>query len=65
MVVEGQRMGSMIERALAPWAQRVRERANLPAEFVDVAMPGGRIAPNLVKRGIKGRRVLVCGGGKP
>lgn len=33
MVVEGQRMGSMIERALAPWAQRVRERANLPVRL--------------------------------
>lgn len=26
-------MGSMIERALAPWAQRVRERANLPVRL--------------------------------
>jgi ABC-type transport system substrate-binding protein len=31
----------------------------LPATFVNVAMPGGQIAPNLAKQGITGQRVLT------
>ena len=54
---------SIIEEVQPRWLSFLNGQADfldrLPAEFVDVAMPGGRIAPNLVKQGIKGRRVLV------
>ena len=54
---------SIIEEVQPRWLSFLNGQADflerLPAEFVDVAMPGGRIAPNLVKKGIKGRRVLV------
>ena len=54
---------SIIEEVQPRWLSFLNGQADfldrLPAEFVDVAMPGGRIAPNLAKRGIKGRRVLV------
>jgi ABC-type transport system substrate-binding protein len=32
----------------------------MPPEFIDIAMPGGRIAPHLAKRGIRGRRTLTA-----
>ena len=54
---------SIIEEVQPRWLSFLNGQADfldrLPAEFVDVAMPGGRIAPNLLKQGIKGRRVLV------
>lgn len=37
-------MGSMMERVLAPWAQRVRERANLPARLSWGADDGAGLA---------------------
>lgn len=30
----------------------------VPAEFVDQAMPGGQVAPNLARKGIQGRRMV-------
>jgi len=31
----------------------------MPPEFIDIAMPGGKTAPHLVKRGIRGKRTLT------
>ena len=54
---------SIIEEVQPRWLSFLNGQADfldrLPAEFVDVAMPGGRVAPHLAKQGIKGRRVLV------
>jgi ABC-type transport system substrate-binding protein len=30
----------------------------MPAEFIDVAMPNGRIAPNLARQGVRGYRIV-------
>jgi ABC-type transport system substrate-binding protein len=34
------------------------DHVQLPAEFTEVAMPGGRLAPHLAKRGIRAERVV-------
>ena len=31
----------------------------MPPEFIDIAMPGGKIAPHLARRGIRGKRTLT------
>jgi ABC-type transport system substrate-binding protein len=54
---------SIIEENQPRWLSFVNGQANflerLPPDFVNVAMPGGQTAPNLVKRGIRGQRVLT------
>jgi len=54
---------AIIEEVQPRWLSFLNGQADfidrLPAEFIDVAMPGGRVAPNLGKQGIRGRRVLV------
>ena len=54
---------SIIEESQPRWLSFLNGEADLvdrvPAEFIDVAMPGGRIAPNLAKRGVSGQRVLT------
>ena len=54
---------SIIEEDQPRWLSFLNGQSNflerLPAEFVNVAMPGGKTAPNLVKRGIQGQRVLT------
>ncbi|WP_245478856.1 ABC transporter substrate-binding protein [Rubrivivax rivuli] len=54
---------SIIEESQPRWLSFLNGEADLldrvPAEFIDMAMPGGVIAPNLAKRGVRGRRVLT------
>ena len=54
---------SIIEEVQPRWLSFLNGQADLmdrvPAEFIDVAMPGGQVAPNLARRGIRGRRVLL------
>jgi ABC-type transport system substrate-binding protein len=54
---------SIIEESQPRWLSFLNGQANflerLPEDFVNVAMPGGRTAPNLVKQGIRGQRVLT------
>lgn len=54
---------SIIEEAQPRWLSFLNGQSNflerLPSEFVNVAMPGGKTAPNLVKQGIHGQRVLT------
>ena len=35
------------------------DMVSLPAEFTDVALPGGRLAPHLAKRGMRAERVVM------
>ncbi|MCW5609659.1 MAG: bicyclomycin resistance protein [Rubrivivax sp.] len=53
---------SIIEEAQPRWLSFLNGEADLiervPAEFSDLAMPGGVIAPNLAKAGVRGERVL-------
>jgi ABC-type transport system substrate-binding protein len=53
---------SIIEEAQPRWLSFLNGQsdliANLPFEFIDVAMPGGRVAPNLARQGIVGHKVL-------
>jgi ABC-type transport system substrate-binding protein len=55
---------SIIEAEQPRWLSFLNGQADLidrlPNEFIDVGMPGGRVAPNLAKRGIRGQRVLVA-----
>jgi ABC-type transport system substrate-binding protein len=54
---------SIIEESQPRWLSFLNGEADLldrvPAEFIDMAMPGGVIAPNLAKQGVRGRRVLT------
>ncbi len=54
---------SIIEESQPRWLSFLNGQANflerLPEDFVNVAMPGGRTAPNLLKQGIRGQRVLT------
>ncbi len=54
---------SIIEEAQPRWLSFLNGEADLldrvPAEFIDMAMPGGVIAPNLARQGVRGRRVLT------
>ncbi len=54
---------SIIEEGQPRWLSFLNGEADLldrvPAEFIDMAMPGGVIAPNLAKQGVRGRRVLT------
>lgn len=53
---------SIIEEVQPRWLSFLNEQTDLiertPAEFIDVAMPGGRLAPNLARRGIQAERTL-------
>ena len=53
---------SIIEEAQPRWLSFLNGQSDLaavPQEFVPVAMPGGKLAPNLAKKGIQGWRVLM------
>ena len=54
---------SIIEEQQPRWLSFLNGQADfidrLPNDFIDVAMPGGKLAPNLAKQGITGKRVLV------
>ena len=53
---------SVIEEAQPRWLTFLNERIDLlavPQEFAAQALPGGKLAPNLAKRGIQGWRTLV------
>ncbi len=54
---------SIIEESQPRWLSFLNGQANflerLPEDFVNVAMPGGKTAPNLLKQGIRGQRVLT------
>jgi len=54
---------SIIEEAQPRWLSFLNGQGNflerLPADFVNIAMPGGKTAPNLAKQGIRGQRVLT------
>ncbi len=53
---------SIIEESQPRWLSFLNAQSDLieevPADFINVAMPHGQVAPNLAKRGINGRRVL-------
>ena len=52
----------IVEEAQPRWLSFLNAEADLidrvPPEFIDLAMPGGTVAPNLARRGIRGQRVL-------
>ena len=54
---------SIIEEQQPRWLSFLNGQADfidrLPNDFIDVAMPGGQVAPNLAKQGITGKRVLT------
>jgi len=54
---------SIIEEAQPRWLAFVGGQHDLidrlPAEFINVAMPGGKVAPNLAKQGVRGQLTLV------
>ncbi len=52
---------SIIEESQPRWLAFLNGQldfVNVPGEFVSQAVPGGKIAPNLAKRGMRGYRVL-------
>jgi ABC-type transport system substrate-binding protein len=53
---------SVIEEEQPRWLSFLQGRHDfieqMPAEFIDVAMPNGRVAPNLAKQGVKGYRIV-------
>lgn len=52
----------VIEEAQPRWLSFLNAQIDLlavPQEFVPVAMPGGKLAPHLAKKGVQGWRVLV------
>ncbi|MFO1326243.1 MAG: ABC transporter substrate-binding protein [Rubrivivax sp.] len=54
---------SIIEENQPRWLSFLNGEANfierVPGEFINVAYPGGRVAPHLARRGISGQRGLV------
>ncbi len=54
---------SVIEEAQPRWLSFLNGQHDLierlPGEFINVAMPGGKVAPHLAKKGVKGQRTLV------
>jgi ABC-type transport system substrate-binding protein len=54
---------SIIEENQPRWLSFLNGQSDfierVPGEFVNVAFPGGRVAPHLAKRGIQGQRQLV------
>jgi ABC-type transport system substrate-binding protein len=55
---------SIIDESQPRWLSFLNGEANfverVPAAFISAAMPGGKVAPNLAKRGITGKRVLAA-----
>jgi ABC-type transport system substrate-binding protein len=52
---------SIIEEAQPRWLSFLSGQADLvqvPPEFIDQAMPGGKVAPHLARSGVRGARVL-------
>ena len=52
---------SIIEEAQPRWLAFLNGQLDMiavPAEFISTAMPGGKLAPNLAKKGMRGYRVL-------
>jgi ABC-type transport system substrate-binding protein len=53
---------SIIDEAQPRWLTFLKQESDLleevPPEFIGLAMPGGQVAPNLAKQGIKGYRML-------
>ncbi len=53
---------SIIEEPQPRWLSFLNEQTDfcerVPEEFIATAMPGGRVAPNLAKRGMQGLRVV-------
>ncbi|HEY4067454.1 MAG TPA: ABC transporter substrate-binding protein [Burkholderiaceae bacterium] len=56
---------SIVEQGQPRWLSFVNGEADLiqrvGADFISLAMPGGHVAPNLAKRGIRGYRQLEAG----
>ena len=53
---------SIIEEAQPRWLAFLNGQIDytaVPSEFVSIAMPGGQVAPNLARQGIRGRRTLA------
>jgi ABC-type transport system substrate-binding protein len=53
---------AVIDESQPTWLAFLNDEADLvvlPAEFTDVALPGGRIAPHLARRGIRAERVAL------
>ena len=54
---------SIIEEAQPRWLSFLNGQHDyidrLPPEFIEVAMPGGRVAPHLAKQGVRGAITLV------
>ncbi len=53
---------SVIEEAQPRWLSFLNgqiDHVAVPQEFASIAMPGGKLAPNLAKRGIQGWKLLV------
>jgi ABC-type transport system substrate-binding protein len=54
---------SIIEEQQPRWLSFLNKQADfierLPNEFIEAAMPGGQVAPNLARQGVRGRRVLM------
>ena len=55
---------SVIDESQPRWLSFLNGQADLieriPGAFINLAMPGGQVAPNLAKRGITGKRVLTA-----
>ncbi len=53
---------SIIEEAQPRWLTFLQRASDfieaLPAEFISIAMPGGKVAPNLAHQGVQGYRTL-------
>ena len=53
---------AIIEQPQPRWLSFLNDEADfcerVPEEFVNIAMPGGKVAPNLARRGIRGVRVV-------
>jgi ABC-type transport system substrate-binding protein len=52
---------SIVEESQPRWLAFLNGQLDavaVPGDFVNIAMPGGKIAPHLAKRGIRGRRTL-------
>ena len=53
---------SIVEEPQPRWLSFLNEQADfcerVPEEFINSAMPGGKVAPNLARRGIRGMRVV-------
>ena len=54
---------SIIEEAQPRWLAFLNGQHDMidrvPPEYTDVAMPGGKVAPNLARQGIRGQRTLM------